>query len=74
MKCPICGAAELIHDTRDISYTYKGESTMIPMVIGDFCLACSEGVLDMSEGKRVSNLMLEFKKQVNAAIIDPGRS
>jgi len=25
MKCPLCGAAELIHDTRDIPYTYKGE-------------------------------------------------
>ncbi|MCW3611357.1 type II toxin-antitoxin system MqsA family antitoxin, partial [Burkholderia cenocepacia] len=24
MKCPCCGAAELIHDTRDMPYTYKG--------------------------------------------------
>lgn len=23
MKCPCCGAAELIHDTRDMPYTYK---------------------------------------------------
>lgn len=23
MKCPVCGAAELIHDTRDLPYTYK---------------------------------------------------
>lgn len=23
MKCPSCGAAELIHDTRDLPYTYK---------------------------------------------------
>ncbi|WP_394341437.1 type II toxin-antitoxin system MqsA family antitoxin [Photorhabdus laumondii] len=22
MKCPVCGAAELIHDTRDLPYTY----------------------------------------------------
>ncbi|MFX3569288.1 type II toxin-antitoxin system MqsA family antitoxin, partial [Ralstonia mannitolilytica] len=27
MKCPCCGAAELIHDTRDMPYTYKGENT-----------------------------------------------
>jgi len=26
MKCPVCGAAELIHDTRDLPYTYKGET------------------------------------------------
>lgn len=30
MKCPVCGAAELIHDTRDLPYTYKGETTVIP--------------------------------------------
>ncbi|GEM_PF-5175425 len=29
MKCPVCGAAELIHDTRDVPYTYKGETTVI---------------------------------------------
>ena len=26
MKCPCCGAAELIHDTRDLPYSYKGDS------------------------------------------------
>lgn len=36
MKCPVCGAAELIHDTRDLPYTYKGESTFITAVTGDF--------------------------------------
>ncbi len=71
MKCPICGAAELIHDTRDIPYTYKGESTIIPQVTGDFCPACSEGILDSGEGTRASGLMLEFNKQVNASIVDP---
>jgi YgiT-type zinc finger domain-containing protein len=35
MKCPCCGAAELIHDIRDMSYTYKGETTTIPTVTGD---------------------------------------
>jgi HTH-type transcriptional regulator / antitoxin MqsA len=72
MKCPSCWAAELIHDTRDESYTYKGESTIIPQVTGDFCPACGEGVLEMDEGRRTSDLMLEFNKQVNAAIVDPG--
>ncbi len=32
MKCPVCGAAELIHDTRDLPSTYKGETTTIPAV------------------------------------------
>jgi HTH-type transcriptional regulator/antitoxin MqsA len=71
MKCPICAKAELVHDTRDIPYTYKGESTAIPEVAGDFCPACGEAVLDASESVRASGLMLEFNKQVNASIVDP---
>jgi len=71
MKCPICAGSELVHDTRDIPYTYKGESTMIPSVTGDFCSACGEAVLEKRESVRISALMLEFKKQVNASIVDP---
>jgi len=72
MKCPICGAAELIHDTRDVPYTYKGETTTIPAVTGDFCPACDESILDADESRRTMSLMLEFNKQVNASIVDPG--
>jgi len=72
MKCPVCGAAELVHDTRDMPYTYKGESTVIPAVTGDYCPACGEAVLAMDESVRASALMLDFNKQVNAAIVDPG--
>jgi len=71
MKCQICARAELVHDIRDIPYTYKGETTVIPMVTGDFCPACDEVVLTMAESNRVSALMLEFNKQVNAAIVNP---
>ncbi len=71
MKCPVCGAAELIHDTRDSSYTYKGETTTIAAVTGDFCPACAESILDASESDRVMQEMREFSKQVNAAIVDP---
>jgi HTH-type transcriptional regulator/antitoxin MqsA len=71
MKCPVCGAAELIRDTRDIAYTYKGESTMLPAVTADFCPACDESITDVSQTKRVMDLMLAFNKQVNAASIDP---
>jgi HTH-type transcriptional regulator/antitoxin MqsA len=71
MKCPNCAAAKLVHDTRDMPYTYKGESTMIPAVSGDFCSACGEVVLDLAESTRTSAAMLEFNKQVNTAIVDP---
>jgi HTH-type transcriptional regulator/antitoxin MqsA len=71
MKCPTCGQAELVQDTRDRTYIYKGETTVIPSVAGDFCPACGDAVLDKSESCRVSSLMLEFNKQVNASIVDP---
>lgn len=72
MKCPSCAAAELVHDIRDMPYIYKGESTIIPAVTGDFCPACGEVVLDRTESTRISTAMLEFNKQVNASIVDPG--
>ena len=71
MKCPVCGAAELIHDTRDLPYTYKGETTVIPAVTADFCPACDESITDMLETERVMREMQAFNKQVNAAIVDP---
>ncbi|MCK5228823.1 MAG: type II toxin-antitoxin system MqsA family antitoxin [Desulfobulbaceae bacterium] len=71
MKCLNCTESELMHDTRDIPYTYKGESTVIPSVTGDFCPACGEVVLEIDESKRTSTLILEFNKQVNASIVDP---
>jgi HTH-type transcriptional regulator/antitoxin MqsA len=72
MKCPVCGAAELIHDTRDQPYTYKGVTIAIEAVTGDFCPVCDEVILDMAESMRINELMLQFNKQVNAAYVDPG--
>ena len=71
MKCPVCGAAELIQDTRDLPYTYKGETTMIASVTGDFCPACAESILGAAESDRVMREMHAFNKQVNASIVDP---
>ena len=72
MKCPNCGAAKLVHATRKVTYTYKGESTTIPAVTGEFCSACAEVVLDREHGDRYSELIGAFQRQVNAAFVDPG--
>ena len=72
MKCPVCGAAELIHDTRDMPYTYKGETTTIPAVTGDHCPACIEVILERDQGDRYSELIGQFQRRVNAAFIAPG--
>lgn len=71
MKCPACGAAELVHDIRELSYTYKSETTTISAVVGEYCPACGESVLDVAESVRVSAAMLTFNRQVNASIVDP---
>ena len=71
MNCPSCAAVELVHDIRDMPYTYKGESTTIPAVTGDYCPACGEAVLDTTESVRTSAAMLEFNKQINASSVDP---
>jgi HTH-type transcriptional regulator / antitoxin MqsA len=71
MRCPVCGAAELIRDTRDLPYTYKGESTTIPAVMADFCPACDESITDLGETERVMRAMQAFNKEVNAGIVDP---
>ena len=66
MKCPCCGAAELIHDTRDIYYIYKGESITIPAVTGESCLACGEVVLNREFSDRYSELVGEFQCPIAA--------
>lgn len=71
MKCPSCAMAELVHDTRDLPYTYKGENTAIPDVEGAFCPACGEAIFDATTSARVSHAMLEFNRQINAATVDP---
>jgi HTH-type transcriptional regulator/antitoxin MqsA len=72
MQCPICAGAKLIHDTRDVPYTYKGEATVIPDVTGDFCPACGEIILEPTEARRFGRLIHGFNKQVNASFVDPG--
>ena len=67
MKCPVCGGAELVHDTRDLPYIYKGETTILSGVTGEFCSACNESVLDANESRRIMDLMLDFDKKVRAA-------
>jgi HTH-type transcriptional regulator / antitoxin MqsA len=71
MKCPSCGMADLLHDVRDMSYTYKGEATVFAQIAGDYCPACGEAVLDAASSRAVSAEMRAFGKQVNAAIVDP---
>ncbi len=64
MKCPVCGAAELVHDTRDLPQSFKGETTVITAVTGAYCLACGESVLDATQSDRVMREMRAFSISV----------
>ena len=71
MKCPNCGAANLVRDTRDMPYVYKGEATVFARIEGDYCPACGEGLFDADTSRAISAEMKAFGKQVNAAKVDP---
>lgn len=66
MKCPVCGGAELVHDTRDVPYTYRGQSTVFMEVTGEFCPACDEVLLGGEHAERYSDLVGQFHDQVKA--------
>ncbi|TDF60185.1 type II TA system antitoxin MqsA family protein [Cupriavidus sp. L7L] len=70
MKCPECGGAELVDEVRDVPYTYRGESTLIRGVRGDWCPKCGEGVMPRGDDS-LGEAMLAFNKQVNAKLVDP---
>ena len=72
MKCPVCGTAELIADTRDLPYTYKGETTTILAVTGEFCPACAESILDGAESERAMREMQAFSKHAPFGDATPG--
>jgi hypothetical protein len=50
MTGPLGGAAELIHDTCDLSSAYKAETGVVLSIEGDFCPACGEAILNREQG------------------------
>lgn len=58
MKCSAYAMTELIHDTRNIPYSYKGDATLIPVISGDFYSACDESILATEQFRCVMDIML----------------
>lgn len=71
MKCPLCGGAELKHESRDIPYEYKGHKTVFHAVKGQYCDACGEIIFGQGEGEEYIAGMVAFNRQVNAREVDP---
>ena len=62
-RCLTCGKGDLVEDTRDVSYKYHGEQTVIKNVHAFFCTECDDFVLDDAEAQRVSDTLAAFRKQ-----------
>lgn len=62
MKCPACGAAELAHDTRDLTLDHGNGTVVVPEVTGAFCPACGEAVLEADQAQRVSAVLLAARE------------
>lgn len=71
MKCISCGTAEMVRETRDVSYTYKGQTTTIQNVSGHFCPACNESIHDKEQSEYFNGAMLDFHREVNGASVSP---
>jgi HTH-type transcriptional regulator/antitoxin MqsA len=69
MQCPSCGAQGVQVESRDMSYAYRGQRTLIAAVSGAFCNACSEAVLHEGEAERVAAAMQAFVRQVDGAVV-----
>lgn len=70
MKCLSCGAM-MIHESRDISYTYKGQHTTIPNLSGYYCSSCDESLHNAEESEYFNSAIIAFNKGVNASSVDP---
>lgn len=71
MKCPVCGQAELVHATRDMPYTYKGETTIITQVEADWCDTCGESLTGPDQSQRVMQAMARARQRINARAGNP---
>ncbi len=70
MRCASCGATKLVHDTRDVPYTYKGQSTTIFGITGDYCSTCGDSVHEGTDAQRYTAEVMAFNKEVNSSIVD----
>jgi HTH-type transcriptional regulator/antitoxin MqsA len=71
MRCAECDSnKELVEETRDLPYTYKGRKTVLKDISGGWCPACGEVYFRPGQGDKYLAAIRAFKKEVNAAMVD----
>lgn len=71
MKCPICGGADLKHETRNVEYEYKGHQIVVEGITGDFCDECGEVIYNAEMSAKFSTAVAALHREVNAREVDP---
>ena len=66
LTCPNCGVSPLAHAIREMTYTYKGQSTTIPEVVVEHCAGCKEVMFAQGEHEHYGELVAAFRTQVDA--------
>jgi HTH-type transcriptional regulator / antitoxin MqsA len=64
--CPECGEGRLRHGTKQISFTYRGE-TLIYGQVGAWCSHCDEGVMTGTESASTAAEVQAFMDKVDEA-------
>lgn len=62
-SCPSCGASEMVCESRDIPFDYKGERHIVPHVRGWYCTSCGEALFADGEGTRYAADIDSFVKE-----------
>lgn len=70
MKCPLCGKGELIKETRDLTYEYRGRTTVFPQQ-GEFCANCGEAIFTADQGDQYLAKVNRFRNQVDTEPLAP---
>jgi len=70
MKCPACGAGNLVREAHDLTYSHGGRSTVIRQR-GEFCKSCGEGVFTADESEQYLAAVNAFRAEVDAEPLAP---
>ena len=71
MDCALCGKGQLVRDTRDVPYTYKGQKTIIKNVRGEYCNRCGHGFYGPGEdGQKVMDETGRWQKLVDDILLE----
>lgn len=70
MNCPLCGAGNLVRESRQLDCIYAGRSTTIRQS-GDFCDSCGEGIFSSDESERYLAEVNQFRTKVDEEPLAP---